>query len=301
MTELTLASLHPQHFADQEMHRVSRMYNLHGSFFLNLPHISRSPELSRAYQFGDPVRLIDWKAYARNDQLIVREERDEAMASVVVVLDGRKSMQWPDRAIEEETREQELRKFAFASRVALHLVHRHVRSGDRVRLVMLSDTQEEYKDALSIELRTIADVLSLFEEMQTQGFTVSCLESFLNLQNILYSKTHVLYWVSDACTGLLPIETFTRAQQTVFFHTLSSRECDPSWLRDKSCYFDSFIKHKEYLGSLLKKKDLYHEKIKSWREGLQRSIESHHGYYMLFTEKSSIRSYIAGLDALRSS
>lgn len=47
---------------------------------------------SRPYQVGDDVRHIDWRAFARSDQLMVRVWRDEVLARVEVLLDASRSM-----------------------------------------------------------------------------------------------------------------------------------------------------------------------------------------------------------------
>lgn len=47
---------------------------------------------SRRYQVGDDVRRIDWRAFARSDQLMVRVWREEVLARVEVLLDASRSM-----------------------------------------------------------------------------------------------------------------------------------------------------------------------------------------------------------------
>jgi uncharacterized protein (DUF58 family) len=47
---------------------------------------------SRSYQVGDDVRRIDWRAFARSDQLMVRVWREEVLARVEVLLDTSRSM-----------------------------------------------------------------------------------------------------------------------------------------------------------------------------------------------------------------
>ncbi len=46
----------------------------------------------RAYQPGDDVRRIDWKAYARTEEYIVKQYRDEVSPVIEVILDGSRSM-----------------------------------------------------------------------------------------------------------------------------------------------------------------------------------------------------------------
>ncbi len=46
----------------------------------------------RAYQAGDDVRHVDWRALARTDQLLVRQYREEILPRVEIVLDPSRSM-----------------------------------------------------------------------------------------------------------------------------------------------------------------------------------------------------------------
>jgi uncharacterized protein (DUF58 family) len=50
----------------------------------------------RAYQAGDDVRHVDWRAMARTDQILVRQFREEVLPRVEIVVDPSRSM-----AIEE--------------------------------------------------------------------------------------------------------------------------------------------------------------------------------------------------------
>lgn len=47
----------------------------------------------RAYALGDDVRHLDWRSYARTDQLLVRQYREEILPRVEVVLDVSRSME----------------------------------------------------------------------------------------------------------------------------------------------------------------------------------------------------------------
>ena len=46
----------------------------------------------RAYSVGDDVRHLDWRAFARTDQLMVRQYREEILPRVDLVLDASRSM-----------------------------------------------------------------------------------------------------------------------------------------------------------------------------------------------------------------
>lgn len=46
----------------------------------------------RAYQAGDDVRHVDWRALARTDQILVRQYREEVLPRVEIVVDPSRSM-----------------------------------------------------------------------------------------------------------------------------------------------------------------------------------------------------------------
>lgn len=46
----------------------------------------------RAYQAGDDVRHVDWRAMARTDQILVRQYREEVLPRVEIVVDTSRSM-----------------------------------------------------------------------------------------------------------------------------------------------------------------------------------------------------------------
>ena len=51
----------------------------------------------RAYQAGDDIRHLDWRAFARTDQLMVRQYREEILPRVELLVDASRSM-----AVEDE-------------------------------------------------------------------------------------------------------------------------------------------------------------------------------------------------------
>jgi uncharacterized protein (DUF58 family) len=46
----------------------------------------------RAYQAGDDVRHLDWRAFARTDQLLVRQYREEILPRLELIVDASRSM-----------------------------------------------------------------------------------------------------------------------------------------------------------------------------------------------------------------
>ncbi len=306
MTEPRLSSLHPQHFPDSNLSLIQTQHGLHGSYKLNLPRVSRTLELSRPYQAGDPVRLIDWKAYARNDQFIVRQEKNEAMAKAVVVLDASPTMEWPDQDTIAEFKGDLVTKFAVSTRIALHLVHRHLRMGDQIQLVFLqsdpnlaiSGREQSAPLTTCLDFTSPSDILSFYYFLEIQGFTQDNFVDFLRPKKISYTRINTLYWISDLCTYQIPDEMFIQANRVCLFHVLSHLECDSSWMKDKTCYYEPDGLVKEFLGRELRKNDVYNERVQQWIAKNKKSVEDKRGMYALLTDQSSLRSYASVLDHL---
>lgn len=95
--------------------------------------IERGRELDslRDYRRGDDVRLIDWKATARRDALIVKELVPETRQDVVVVIDGGRQMLGSDE--QGRARQDE------GATVALMVAAAAIEKGDRAGLCLVDD------------------------------------------------------------------------------------------------------------------------------------------------------------------
>jgi len=94
-------------------------------------------ERHKPYDEGDELRYLDWNAYARLDQMLVRQFRAEREAPVHVFVDGSASMASPPQD----------RKFEFAIGLALSLAYVAVRHHNPVRIVCLQRRSEGEHDA----------------------------------------------------------------------------------------------------------------------------------------------------------
>ena len=82
-----MSELQPTHSWRLSEYVYSKNHNLQGNYLLNLKTPTRFPDVSRKYIQGDPVRHIDWKAFVRCDQLIVREQNVETSGVVSIGCD----------------------------------------------------------------------------------------------------------------------------------------------------------------------------------------------------------------------
>jgi uncharacterized protein (DUF58 family) len=84
----------------------------------------------RAYQPGDDLRRIDWKAYARTDRFYVKEYDADTNAGVIFALDVSGSMDFAGAGVN---------KFAYARMLVASLAWLAQRNGDRVGLATFAD------------------------------------------------------------------------------------------------------------------------------------------------------------------
>lgn len=105
-----------------------------------LRHGSKSPEIARSYIPGDPLKLIDWRSFARTENLIVREESKTARKKVLILCDLAPSMYWPEEDFYKKSKQKfVISKVCFSSRVALHIAYQHKICDNRTFLGFLKD------------------------------------------------------------------------------------------------------------------------------------------------------------------
>lgn len=287
----TLAALHPAQSLEFHIRAIKTSLRLQGSYNLALRRPSKSPESSRSYVAGDPVNMIDWKAYARNDQILVRERRDEASASVRICLDISDTMQWPTASIKPATLAGLPTKMEVAIRIAFHLAHIHLRLGDAVDLWLLIDGMQKEPD-LRLHPRSASEVLGLYEFLQGSEFSLAVLTPRFQSSELGRNRADICYWVGDGL-GNGDYGTFLDlGRRRHLIHTLSSLETDISWVRGDICYFDEALGGKEYLGQVLSQNENYLVGLREWMGRLSKRLNEGSGGYLLATDKTSIAGYL---------
>lgn len=84
----------------------------------------------RSYQFGDDLKYLDWKAYARSDRLYVKQFEQETNTDVHVLLDCSASMGFGSG---------EISKFGYGKLLGAALGYMGLKQNDRVGLRVFSD------------------------------------------------------------------------------------------------------------------------------------------------------------------
>jgi uncharacterized protein (DUF58 family) len=142
---------------------------------LRLRGPGREPYALREYRQGDPPTRIQWKASARHDRLLSREDTWERGARVVILIDCARAMTSLDAA---------RTKLDHALAAALALTRIAVGRGDRVTLVAFSDRIERVvrvrsgANALSVAYGALYDLAARLAEpaYDVAAETVSAIE-----------------------------------------------------------------------------------------------------------------------------
>jgi len=284
----TLAVLEPAQPVDLQWRVLKNSIRIQGSHLLALRRPAKAPESSRKYVKGDPVNMIDWKAYARTDQLVIRERRDEASAIAAIAVDMGATMQWPPA--DSELARALPTKLEIALRTALNLAYLHLFAGDVVDVFLIGDEQKSPSEYF--RPRNATDIQGLFEHLNGKGFSAEVLkQTFTPFLGQRRPRTDVGYWLSDGL-GRGDHQSFlATSRQRFFMHVLSSAEVDIDWVESASCYFDEWVEKKEYQGAVLVQQESYQRALSKWRSDLSARLKRASCYYSLFTDKTPISEY----------
>jgi hypothetical protein len=263
---------------------------MHGSHYMALRRPSRIPESGREYTPGDPVNLIDWKAYARTDELIIREVRDEAASRILIGIDVSETMQWPNADVLRVASAGVPSKAEIALRVGFNLAHIHLRMGDLVEIWLFTDNSR--KPRYRAKPRAPSDVVSLFERIRTAAFTVAEMQNAFNDEAFQEKTSDVAIFVGDGL-GSADFATFLASGGRAYmWHLLSSLETDLSWIEDATSYFDEGENKREYQGTVLKHGDGYSRQLQAWMTRIDRTLKKQGAVRFQISDRTGIAVYM---------
>jgi hypothetical protein len=288
-----LGQLTPYHVFDPSGAQPVRTMRFHGSQRLNLMRPTRMPASSRRYTLGDPVQLIDWRAFARTEQLVIREHFDEASCRVRIIVEDSPTMNWPDPRLLKAIGRQVCTKRELSWRLALHLCYQYLKAGDHVKLYRM-----QAQDLQQVTMRSPTELAIHFEALQKDGFQdfSKVPMEVRNLSSLQSERSDVLVWISDGLSGIPQWLLDKKGPLTSWIHALSSLESDVSWMRMDDSYFEEAPVHREYLGDVLLEKQHLQKGISQWVESMQNQWLKAHRYYLQVHDMSSIQRYLFHLE-----
>lgn len=285
----TLAELEPGWPENLATTRVKSSPRMHGSLIMSLRRVSRSPENSRLYVHGDPINLIDWKAYARTDELIVREHRDEAAARVSIIIDPSDTLKWPQKNAVEEHGGIGVapQKIEIACRVALYLAHAHLTMGDVVTLAFLDPDGDVTR---TWSPRSPADVLGMYEMCLRNGF-IDALESLMTIAKWSPNRDDCVWWLSDFLGATTLPDVWGQIKRIAVLHVFSHLELSTAWMDGATSYRDESRGRKIYLGDQLKTGNQWLDSIDAWRGKVRRDVMRRGGCYLSIDNTTNVGDF----------
>jgi uncharacterized protein (DUF58 family) len=147
----------------------------------------------RHYVPGDPIGDIDWKAYARNRDLVIRKHRAEKDMTSYLVVDVSGSMGYQGAGLESK----QLR----AARIAAALTYLMQRQGDKSSLALFRNRLSGYIPPGSTR-RHLHDVVSMLEKAAVHSTGETEAHDALDLCVPLFKKRGSVVVISDFFTDL---------------------------------------------------------------------------------------------------
>ena len=222
----------------------------------------------RDYAPGDPIRHIDWKAFARSEKFVIKEFESESNLQVLLVVDCSESMAFQGDA--------PISKQAFACQIAHGFAWLLLNQGDAVGLISFSEGTPSYVPPASIggQLELVEKTLSA---MQSESKT-----SYEDLTAFINSKCHrntvcliITDFLDDASSNAQHfVELKRRKYPTYCLHVLSPNEhqlseVDPTIYRDEE-QDESLLSEPEAI------KSAYDQLIAEWLNTVSAECR-HHG------------------------
>jgi hypothetical protein len=286
MTKKTLSTLNP--FSDLVTEKRSRYFHsrFHGSQFSLFKRLAKNSYFSRNYIPGDPLSLVDWKAFARTDRLLVREKNEETFLKTSIYCCVTPRMEWPDEKTIAGLKQQISKKSAIALRIAFHLAVNHLLSFNKVSLYFCANAKELWK----LDFDSIADLKDLFNVLLEQNFSFAVIKEKCSAVSSSLTVADLCYLVSDGVETQL--ESLLTAKSNNYIHVLSSLEKDIEWMIDSNCYFLNSSSRKEFIGSYLKENKFYQNKLDKWCVSLSERLKKKKCSYSQWTDMSLLSKYL---------
>jgi uncharacterized protein (DUF58 family) len=184
------------------------------------PYFGQSIEFlqHRQYTAGDEIRHIDWKVYARQDKLHIKQYEEETNLRLTLMVDQSASMAYGDG---------ESNKFDFSASVAASLAYLALRQKDAVGLYTF-DTQIRNTVQAKSNQQQLNRILSMLSSVGVDGRTDLPAVTKKVAQAIpkrgLVVVISDLLGVDDLMEGLRILRS--RGHDVVLFHVLHDDELD---------------------------------------------------------------------------
>jgi uncharacterized protein (DUF58 family) len=185
------------------------------------PFLGYSTEFSayRAYTQGDNLRHVDWKVWARSDELYVKQFEDDTNLRCHIFLDTSASMDFGSA---------DANKFHCARVLAAVLAEVMVRQHDAPGLILFGETARQAVPAQATR-RHADEIFLLLTRAQAQGGTRVDQNLFRIVETLTRRGVAVVisdFFTSDEAARRLLRQLQAQHQETIVFHVLAPEELD---------------------------------------------------------------------------
>lgn len=137
----------------------------------------------KQYVNGDDFRTIDWKVYARTEELFVRRFEEERNLEVHIILDASGSMDFGSK----------IKKYEYGAMIGLGFAYMALRQNERFEFSTFSDTLKTIKAKKG--KNQLISILEILQQTKPEGFS-KLSDSLLSYKKSITSKSLVVI-ISD--------------------------------------------------------------------------------------------------------
>ncbi len=197
------------------------------------PYHGFSVEFSehRPYMPGDPLRDLDWKAYAKSDRLYIKQYEEETNLKAYLLFDVSGSMDFCAGA--------PMSKFRYAACLSAALAYLMLRQRDAVGLMLFRDAVEAYVPPRSVQshLQALLKAIDAVEPAADTNMAPAFhdLAERIARRGLIVVLSDLLDDPQEVLRGLRHFRH--RGHEVVVFHLLDPREVDLAFDRETR-FFD---------------------------------------------------------------
>lgn len=137
----------------------------------------------RIYAQGDDIRAIDWKIFARTDNLFIKQFEEELSLNVHIILDASKSMDFG----------KALTKFDYGAMLAVGFAYLTIKENEKFQFSTFADKIEVFKSTKG--LHQLASVVTYLNKLKAEGSS-NFIKSMMMYKKLVQGKSLVLL-ISD--------------------------------------------------------------------------------------------------------
>ena len=229
----------------------------------------------RDYVPGDDLRHLDWNVYARLEKPFIKLFEEEEDLAVHLLVDASKSMNWGGETNPEHN------KFDYARKLAAALGTIALSAGDQITVGFLTPTGIGAQYGPARGTHHTLRLLTYLEKQPTAGQTN--LTQSLQTYALTSRRPSLTFVLSDLLdpngyeTGLGRLQA--RGHELVLIHLLAPDELDPQLAGDLK-FVDSETGYTQEVSLDGGIRDLYRERVASWKESIQTYCQKREIHYL---------------------